>query len=136
MDKIDKATRSRVMASVRSKNTKPELRVRSAAHRLGFRFRLHRKELPGNPDLVFPSRRIALFVHGCFWHGHDCSRGQRMPATNTDYWRGKIRGNVARDAKAVEALKELGWRPVLIWECQAKESDLPQLLIAALGRPG
>jgi len=127
MEKIDKATRSRVMASVKSKNTKPEMLVRSTAHKLGYRFRLHRKELPGSPDIVFPSRHIALFVHGCFWHGHDCKHGQRQPATNVEYWRDKLRRNTERDARVQAQLIELGWKPITIWECQIK-TNLPKLL--------
>lgn len=133
MDKIDKATRSRVMASVKPKNTTPEMLVRSAAHRLGFRFRLHRKELPGKPDVVFPSRHIALFVHGCFWHGHDCPHGQRQPVTNVDYWRNKIKRNTERDARVQAELVDLGWKPIVIWECQAKPDNLPGLLVSIIG---
>lgn len=136
MDKIDRETRSRVMASVRSENTKPEMRVRSAAHKLGFRFRLHRKELPGKPDMVFPSRRVALFVHGCFWHGHDCPHGRRLPVANADYWRDKIRRNVERDIKAQTALMDLGWHPIVIWECQIKGDNLTQTLVRELASDG
>ena len=128
MDRIDSATRSRIMASVRSKNTQPELRVRSAAHKLGLRFRLHHPGLPGKPDIVFPSRHIALFVHGCFWHGHNCPHGQRMPSTNPEYWRNKIRRNMERDAGVQAELRELGWKPVIIWECQVNADGLPELL--------
>lgn len=131
MDKIDKATRSRVMRSVHSKNTRPELYVRSTAHKLGYRFRLHRANLPGKPDMVFPSRRIALFIHGCFWHGHDCPHGRRMPVTNIDYWREKIKRNIERDARVQKELSELGWEMAIIWECQVKD-DLPQRLIEIL----
>jgi len=134
MDKIDKATRSRIMANVHSRNTKLELRVRSAAHKLGFRFRLHRKELPGKPDIVFPSRRAALFVHGCFWHGHDCPRGQLLPVTNAEFWREKLRRNVERDTKVQAALMDLGWRPIIIWECQTKGDNLPQVLVKELSK--
>ncbi|MFC1991669.1 very short patch repair endonuclease [Chloroflexota bacterium] len=132
MDKIDKATRSRVMASVHSKNTKPEMRVRSMTHRLGYRFRLHRKDLPGSPDLVFPSRRVALFVHGCFWHGHDCKHGRRKPATNQDYWNEKIKRNTERDARVQDELTALGWKSVVIWECQL-DDELSQKLTEAIG---
>ena len=104
MDKIDADTRSRIMASVRSKNTKPEIIVRSAAHKLGFRFRIHRKDLPGNPDIVFPSRRVVIFVHGCFWHGHDCQHGKRLPITNAEYWHDKIKRNIERDTKVQREL--------------------------------
>ena len=136
MDKINKATRSRVMASVRSKNTKPEMRVRSTAHKLGYRFRLYRKDLPGKPDMVFPSRRIALFVHGCFWHGHDCPHGQRMPATNVKYWRDKIGRNVERDARVQQELIVLGWKPVILWECQIKDDELAQRINEKLNISG
>ena len=132
MDKIDKATRSRVMASVHSKNTKPEMRVRSTAHRLGYRFRLHWKDLPGKPDLVFPSRRVALFVHGCFWHGHDCKHGSRKPTTNQDYWNEKIKRNMERDTRVQDELTAIGWKPIVIWECQL-DDELSQRLTEAIG---
>ena len=134
MDKIDKDARSRVMASVKSKDTAPEKRVRSAAHKLGYRFRLHRKNLPGKPDMVFPSRRIALFVHGCFWHGHDCKHGQRQPASNTDYWRDKLRRNTERDQRVQAELAGLGWMPFVIWECQTTAENLTGLLASFLGK--
>ena len=133
MDKIDAATRSRIMASVKSKDTKPEMRVRSAAHRLGYRFRLHSDKLPGKPDVVFPSRRIALFVHGRFWHGHDCKRGARMPNSNIAYWSGKIGRNKERDGETQGSLRELGWRPAVVWEGQTGDAGLPSLLTTALG---
>ena len=121
------------MRAVKSANTTPELRVRSAAHRMGLRFRLHRKNLPGKPDLVFVSRRIALFVHGCFWHGHDCARGARVPKTNRAYWKAKIARNVGRDARTAEALKVAGWRQAVIWECEIKPgADIEGLLRARL----
>src|ERR1700749_1114031 len=113
--------RSRIMRAVKSSDTAPELAVRSMVHRLGFRFRLHRKDLPGKPDLVFPGPRKVIFVHGCFWHGHDCARGARMPKANAEYWRGKIGRNVARDAKHLVALKETGWHTAVVWECELKD---------------
>lgn len=118
-DSIDPA-RSRQMALIRSKDTAPELAVRRLAHRLGYRHRLHRADLPGKPDMVFPSRKAAVFVHGCFWHGHDCRRGARMPKSNAEYWRTKIARNVARDAATVAALSAIGWRSLIIWECEVK----------------
>lgn len=136
MDKIDKATRSRVMSKVPSENTKLELRVRSICHRLGYRFRLHRKNLPGSPDMVFPSRRIALFVHGCFWHGHDCPHGRHLPATNVDYWRNKIRRNMERDVRVQKELVDLGWKPIIMWECQIQKDNFPQQLVSALNSNG
>lgn len=113
--------RSAVMRAVKSRDTAPELVVRSAAHALGLRFRLRRDDLPGKPDLVFPSRRIALFVHGCFWHGHDCPRGARMPQTNRAYWQAKIARNMARDKASAAALKKLGWAPRTLWECETRD---------------
>lgn len=121
--------RSAVMRAVKSSDTGPELKVRKAAHALGLRFRLRRDDLPGKPDLVLPKYRVAVFVHGCFWHGHDCPRGDRMPATNVVYWTAKIARNVARDAATSKALKGLDWRPVTIWECEARESVALQALI-------
>lgn len=128
MDKVDSETRSRIMASVRSKNTKPEMRVRKTAHRIGYRYRLHRSDLPGKPDMVFPSRRIAMFVHGCFWHGHPCKRGDRMPASNVEYWREKIARNQRRDIANRLLLRELGWTPVVVWECETLNDGLSFLL--------
>ncbi|MCK9264720.1 MAG: DNA mismatch endonuclease Vsr [Deltaproteobacteria bacterium] len=115
--------RSWIMSRVRSQDTAPEMKVRSITHRLGYRYRLHRKDLPGNPDLVFPSRKKVIFVHGCFWHGHDCSRGGRIPKANTKYWQGKINKNIERDKKNQEALQSLGWETLIIWECDLKDPD-------------
>jgi DNA mismatch endonuclease (patch repair protein) len=127
--------RSAVMRAVKSRNTTPEIAVRRAAHALGLRFRLHRADLPGKPDLVFPSKRAALFVHGCFWHGHSCARGDRMPATNRDYWRAKIGRNMARDKASLSALRKLGWKPVVIWECETRDrAALARLLTRKLQR--
>jgi DNA mismatch endonuclease (patch repair protein) len=109
--------RRRTMQAVKSKDTAPELLVRSLAHRMGYRFRLHSKDLPGKPDLVFPGRRKAVFVHGCFWHGHDCARGARVPKTNRDYWTKKIARNRERDRAACAALAHSGWAYLVIWEC-------------------
>ncbi|MDE2967318.1 MAG: very short patch repair endonuclease [Chloroflexota bacterium] len=108
--------RSRNMAAIRGKDTGPEMHVRRSVHAAGFRFRLHRRSLPGRPDLVFPGFRLAVFVHGCFWHGHDCLRGRR-PRTNTDYWIPKLEGNRQRDERNVSALEEAGWEVFTIWEC-------------------
>jgi len=112
--------RSWIMSRVREKNTSPEFKVRSLVHRLGYRFRLHRKDLPGKPDLVFPSRKKIIFVHGCFWHGHDCARGNRSPKTNTEYWVEKIRRNTERDACHQAELKAIGWDVLVVWECELK----------------
>jgi DNA mismatch endonuclease (patch repair protein) len=108
------------MSRVRGKNTSAEMRVRSLIHRLGYRFRLHRKDLPGKPDLVFPSRRKVIFVHGCFWHGHECARGARIPKVNTDYWVDKIRRNKERDLVNEQSLRFLEWDVLVVWECEIK----------------
>lgn len=115
--------RSAVMRRVKGRNTTPEMTVRRALTKLGARYRLHRKDLPGNPDVVMPGRRLAIFVHGCFWHGHDCARGARTPQQNRDYWVAKVGRNVARDARSAEALATLGWRVETIWECELKDAE-------------
>ena len=113
--------RSAVMARVKGKNTTPEMKVRKALTGLGARYRLHRRDLPGSPDIVLPGRRLAIFVHGCFWHGHDCSRGARVPKANRDYWVAKVGRNRTRDVVSREALAALGWRVETIWECDLKD---------------
>lgn len=113
--------RSRIMRSVKGRDTGPERIVRSLAHRLGYRFRLHSAALPGKPDLAFASRRAAIFVHGCFWHGHDCKRGARVPKANRAYWTAKVTRNAARDAETLKRLKELGWRSLVLWECEIND---------------
>jgi DNA mismatch endonuclease (patch repair protein) len=114
--------RSEIMRAVKGANTGPELLLRRALFRLGFRYRLHGR-LPGRPDLVFPARKSVIFVHGCFWHGHDCPRGQRAPKTNAEYWRRKIARNRVRDLETAAALKGLGWRRLALWECELKDMD-------------
>ena len=116
-------TRSEVMRAVKSTDTQPELVVRRLAHLMGYRYRLHRRDLPGAPDLVFPSRRKIIFVHGCFWHGHTCKRGARAPKTNAAYWRQKISRNQARDVSVQRALVALQWECLGIWECQTNDAD-------------
>ena len=115
------------MRSVHSENTAPEMKVRSLLHNLGFRFRLHRADLPGKPDIVLPRYKVALFVHGCFFHKHNCPRAQREPKTNAGYWRKKRQRNAERDVRAQIALRKAGWRPVVVWECELRDFD-------ALGR--
>lgn len=119
-DTVDESTRSRIMASVKAKNTRPELALRKALHALGFRFRLHRKGLPGTPDLVFSKYRAVVFVHGCYWHRHEGCRYASVPATRVDFWNEKFRANVERDRKTLEALAEAGWRTAIVWECALK----------------
>jgi DNA mismatch endonuclease, patch repair protein len=116
-DIMTPAERSALMAKIKSKNTTPEMKVRRAVHAAGFRYSLHRKELPGSPDLVFRRHKLVVFVHGCFWHWHGCKRS-RMPAANHDYWAAKIARNIARDATDLAQLDALGWRHHIIWECQ------------------
>lgn len=118
-DPFSPSERSAIMARVPSTGSVPELKVRRAIHRAGFRFRLHRADLPGKPDLVFPRFELAVFVHGCFWHWHGCKRS-RMPATNRDYWTQKIERNVKRDQRNRDALSALGWDIIVIWECELK----------------
>lgn len=113
------------MQRIRSKDTKPELRVRQLVHSLGFRYRLHARELPGRPDLVFRRRRKVIFVHGCYWHVHDCPLGRVAPATNAEFWRNKRQGNVDRDARNLAALAESGWYALVIWQCEL--ADVPAL---------
>ena len=109
------------MSRIRGRNTRPELLIRSMLHRRGYRFRLHRKDLPGTPDLVFPARRSAVFVHGCFWHGHDCPRG-RPPSSNVVFWKEKISKNEQRDDRVRKQLRKAGWRVLEVWECETKQS--------------
>lgn len=101
--------------------------VRRLLHAMGYRYRLHRRDLPGAPDIVFPGRRKVIFVHGCFWHGHNCARGARIPATNVDYWRSKIGRNVARDAGNIAELQQAGWSVLIVWECQLKVGQRDEL---------
>ena len=136
MDKLPAARRSANMRAIRSKDMKPEMAVRHLAHSMGYRFRLHRKDLPGKPDMVFPGRRSVIFVHGCFWHQHpdpNC-KDARLPKSNTGYWQPKLERNQIRDAEHESALRALGWRVLVIWECQIKdETALRQNLLAFLG---
>ena len=116
--------RSRIMRAVKSKDTGPEMVVRRLAHGMGCRYRLHGKGLPGKPDLVFGPSRKVVFVHGCFWHGHPCKRGNRMPENNHDYWLKKIARNKERDQENLRDLQERGWQVLVIWECEVKEDAL------------
>lgn len=123
MDVFTKEKRSLIMSKVKGKNTKPELIVRSLLHRMGYRFRLHRFDLPGNPDIVLPRYKKAIFIHGCFWHGHKtCSRSKR-PSTNTMFWNKKLSNNIRRDIRHLNDLKNLGWEVLVVWECQVKNGD-------------
>lgn len=124
-DVHSKETRSKNMAAVSGKNTKPELLIRKALHRRGFRYRLHDKNLPGKPDLVFPKYKAVIFVNGCFWHHHDCHLFT-WPSTRKDFWKSKIEANKTRDIEAIKQLRSMGWRVLTIWECSLKgKSRLP-----------
>lgn len=112
--------RRRTMRAVKSRDTKPEMIVRRLVHRAGHRYRLHRADLPGKPDLTFSKKKKIIFVHGCFWHGHNCKRGARQPRQNAEYWIKKISHNKERDIKEQETLQAMGWKVLVIWECQLK----------------
>jgi DNA mismatch endonuclease (patch repair protein) len=123
MDVHTAEQRSGNMAAIKGKNTKPEMVVRRLLHRLGYRYVLHWKKLPGKPDLVFTSRKKAIFVHGCFWHMHDCRYGKVVPATNTEFWQTKRTGNVARDQANMDAVGKLGWQVLIAWECEIRNPE-------------
>jgi DNA mismatch endonuclease, patch repair protein len=122
------------MRSVRREHTAPELAVRKALHQLGFRFRLHDPKLPGKPDIVLRKCRAVIFVHGCFWHGHECAHGSRAAKTNTAWWTEKIEANKARDARKKRELMQIGWNVMTIWECETKSGSAIMALAAALRR--
>lgn len=119
-DSLTPVQRSANMSKIRSANTKPEMTLRRLVHRKGFRYILHDKRLPGRPDLVFPSRRKVIFVHGCFWHKHSCKAGLRNPKTNANFWAEKRLRNVERDAEQIESLRSLGWDVHVVWECELR----------------
>jgi DNA mismatch endonuclease (patch repair protein) len=121
MDRMSRSARSQLMSRIGGKNTAPELKVRKILSGLGLRFRLHAKDLPGRPDIVNRRRRLAIFVHGCFWHGHRCKRGGR-PATNREFWDQKLDRNMRRDREAVRDLRRSGWKVLTVWECELKKS--------------
>ena len=123
-DKLTPERRAENMRRIKSKNTKPEMVVRSLVHRLGYRYRLHRLDLPGKPDLVFSPRRKIIFVHGCFWHGHedpDCADGRRQPKSNLDYWLPKLARNKERDQVQAAEIETLGWAVMIVWECETRD---------------
>jgi len=134
MDKLTPAERSRVMSKVRGKNTSPEIRVRRALHALGYRFRLHKKDLPGKPDIVLQKYKICIFVHGCFWHQHPGCKRATIPVNNHEFWVQKFADNARRDEHAVKELSALGWNVLKIWECQTKNKvELVNLVCSQLG---
>lgn len=123
MDNLTPAQRRHTMSQVRSRDTKPEAKLRSLIHRLGYRYRLHVTELPGKPDLVFPGRKKVIFVHGCFWHGHTGCKAAKTPKSNLGYWSTKLGRNKARDEANIEKLKAMGWTPLVVWECELRDED-------------
>lgn len=127
-DVVDAATRSRMMSGIRGRDTRPEMVVRRALFAAGFRFRLHRRDLPGAPDIALPGRKIAVFVHGCFWHRHSGCRFSKLPATRAEFWKTKLEGNVERDARAVKALQAMGWRVLVVWECAIRDRETLSIL--------
>lgn len=129
MDIMSPKDRSERMSRIRSRDTKPEMLVRSYLHKQGLRYRIHHPDLPGKPDIVLSSRRIVIFVNGCFWHGHDVCGGNKLPASNKNFWRAKIENNKARDSRNVEALKQLGYRVVTVWECELKRNNAHSTLL-------
>jgi DNA mismatch endonuclease, patch repair protein len=125
-DVFPREKRSWIMGRIKGRDTKPEILVRSLVHRMGYRFRVHRRDLPGNPDLVLPLRSKVIFVHGCFWHGHKrCPRSKR-PTTNEDFWNDKLDKNIARDKRFQKQLAGLGWKTLVVWQCETK--NIPRLL--------
>jgi len=131
-DIVSMEKRSQMMAGIRGKNTQPEIRVRQALFSAGYRFRLHRKDLQGSPDIVLPGKRVAVFVHGCFWHGHEGCRLAKMPSTRPDFWRQKFEANRKRDRAAADALVASGWRVLVVWECLVRSMKNQGELKAAL----
>jgi DNA mismatch endonuclease, patch repair protein len=120
-DILTKEKRSALMSRIRGRNTKPELAVRSLLHRLGYRFRLHVRDLPGRPDIVLPRYRLVVLVHGCFWHRHSGCRFCYVPKTRADFWHKKFEGNIRRDREVQLALRKIGWRVMVVWECEVKD---------------
>jgi len=120
MDRFTKNKRSEIMATISSKNTNPEILVRKILHNLGYRFRLHKDNMPGKPDIVLPKYKTVIFVHGCFWHGHYCQKGKNLPKTNREFWDKKLSGNKKRDCQVKIELENSGWKVITIWDCQIK----------------
>ena len=132
VDVVSPEVRSRMMSGIRGKNTKPEVLVRRILFAAGYRFRLHRRDLPGSPDIVMPGRKVAIFVHGCFWHLHEGCRFMKLPGTRTEFWKTKLQGNNERDLQAVTKLNSMGWRVLWVWECATRPTDAGVTLPAKL----
>lgn len=129
-DVVDKKTRSRMMANIQGRNTKPELTVRKHLHAAGFRYRLHVNDLPGKPDIVLPRYRTVIFVHGCFWHQHEGCKYAANPKSNKDFWLKKLSSNVSRDKDVINILNKNGWKTIVIWECEAKPERIVEIIDA------
>jgi DNA mismatch endonuclease (patch repair protein) len=134
MDIVDSATRSRMMSSIRGRDTLSEIAVRKVLHAAGLRFRLHRRDLPGSPDIVLPRHRSVVFVHGCFWHRHSGCRYKTDPASNVDFWRQKFESNVRRDRRQQRALRNEGWRVFIVWECESRSHAILSALAKQIRR--
>lgn len=134
MDVYSREKRSELMSKVRTSGTAPEMIVRRKLHSLGFRYRLHIKTLPGKPDIVLPKHRAVVFIHGCFWHHHENCPKSKLPTTNAEFWSNKIRGNVLRDAKNISDLESLGWRTLIVWECEVKSGAYLARVLRFLGQ--
>lgn len=135
-DVFSEEKRRWIMSRVSQKDTKPEMTVRRAIHRMGFRYRLHVRKLPGTPDIVLPRHRKVVLVHGCFWHGHPGCKRASLPTTNPEFWRSKIERNMARDEAAVAELESQGWRVLVVWQCETRGESLETVLVNFLGRKG
>lgn len=133
VDVVSPAKRSQMMSGIKGKDSRPEMLVRKALFAMGHRFRLHRRDLPGTPDVAMPGRKIAIFVHGCFWHAHQGCKYATMPSTRTGFWLAKLRANVDRDRRAIDKLIGMGWRVLCVWECATRDSDAVNGLPKALG---
>lgn len=135
-DRLSKEQRSALMARVRQRDTKPELVTRKLLHAKGYRFRLHMKQLPGTPDIVLKRHRAVVFVHGCFWHGHEGCPRSALPATNRDWWQAKIEGNRRRDLEKIGELETQGWRVLVVWECETRDAEALSRRLVDFMRPG
>lgn len=127
VDKFSKHKRSEIMSHIKSKNTKPEITVRKIIYSLGYRYRLHRKDLPGKPDLAFIKKKKVIFINGCFWHGHSGCKKSALPDTNYEFWNDKIKNNVNRDTLNYQRLKDMGWKYLVIWQCELKNDNLENI---------
>lgn len=134
MDKLTPAQRSKHMSKIRSKNTKPEMVVRRFLHANKFRFRLHDKSLPGQPDLKLPKYNTVIFIHGCFWHGHTNCRIYQMPKSRVDFWNSKIENNIARDKERIAMLRKMGWKVIVLWECELKPTKRNNVLHSLISK--